>query len=60
MELCSNGHDEICYESRNCPVCEIIKDRDYFEEELNKLEQELKAAKHDIANLEEELGAENE
>ena len=28
MDLCSAGHDEICYDSHNCPLCETIKDRD--------------------------------
>lgn len=24
MELCSKGHEEVCYESRLCPVCDAI------------------------------------
>ena len=28
MEICSYGHDEVCYSGRNCPMCEIIKDKD--------------------------------
>jgi len=23
MELCDNGHDEICFETVYCPLCEI-------------------------------------
>ena len=25
MNLCNDGHDEVCYESRTCPACEKIK-----------------------------------
>ena len=21
MNLCSDGHDEVCYEGRDCPMC---------------------------------------
>ncbi len=24
MYLCSDGHDEICYDQRNCPMCELL------------------------------------
>ena len=27
MNLCSSGHDEICYEGRNCPVCVLISEK---------------------------------
>lgn len=26
MNLCDDGHQEICYEGRNCPFCEYIED----------------------------------
>jgi len=25
MNLCSEGHEEICYEARTCPLCETIR-----------------------------------
>lgn len=25
MKLCDDGHDEVCYEVRNCPAC-VLKD----------------------------------
>lgn len=28
MELCSDGHDEVCYETRNCPACDIEVEKD--------------------------------
>jgi hypothetical protein len=24
MNICSNNHEEVAYESRKCPVCELI------------------------------------
>jgi len=24
MELCSDNHQEICYEGRYCPACELL------------------------------------
>lgn len=24
MDLCSNGHKEVCYDSNECPVCRMI------------------------------------
>lgn len=26
MNLCDDGHQEICYEGRKCPLCEYIED----------------------------------
>ena len=40
LNLCSDGHDEICFEVRNCPCCEIIKEKDRVIEEL---EEDLKS-----------------
>ena len=31
MNLCSDGHTEICHEERSCPFCESIKDNDKIE-----------------------------
>jgi hypothetical protein len=42
LNLCSIGHDEICFEGRDCPACEIKTERDDFEAELEKLKEEVK------------------
>ena len=26
MDLCSDGHDEICYADKKCPMCVMIKE----------------------------------
>ena len=48
VELCSSGHDEVCYESRECPACAIAdelkdrtKERDDLEEERDALQAEV-------------------
>jgi len=51
MNLCDSGHDEVCYESRKCPVCEkqleitemeeMIANRDKV---IDELREELKIA----------------
>ncbi len=37
MELCSNGHEEVCYESRFCPVCAV---KEEMQEKIDKLQEE--------------------
>lgn len=41
MNLCSDGHEEICHEGRYCPVCEIIKEKDGRIEDLESKVQTL-------------------
>jgi len=41
MELCSGGrdeHEEICYNSRYCPLCELRKD---LKDEIERLRKEI-------------------
>ena len=42
MELCSYGHDEVCFEVRKCPVCEKQNEVDRLQEETEKLRDEVK------------------
>ena len=28
MDLCSCDHDEVCYEGRTCPVCDLREEKD--------------------------------
>jgi len=38
MNLCSDKHEEVCYESRDCPVCDV---RDDLEDVIKNLEKEI-------------------
>lgn len=42
MELCDDGHDEVCFDARECPVCEEqgkIRDLEY---KIDDLEDKIK------------------
>lgn len=34
MNLCETGHDEVCFEGKRCPVCQLIKEKDAAYEKL--------------------------
>lgn len=38
MKLCSSGHEEVCYESRECPACEVSID---LEKKITELREEI-------------------
>jgi hypothetical protein len=50
MELCSDGHDEICFDGRQCPCCEIIKEKDGEIEVLESDNDDLKQQVRDAQN----------
>ena len=41
MYLCDNGHAEVCYEVRHCPVCDYEELLSAREKEITKLQQEI-------------------
>jgi len=43
MNLCSANHDEVCYEGRKCPVCDMREDLQSAIDELEKENASLKA-----------------
>ena len=45
MELCSIRHKEVCFESRDCPLCEV---REELEERIDKLEAEIACLENKI------------
>jgi hypothetical protein len=38
LALCSSGHEEVCFESRKCPACEVS---DELEAKIKELRKEL-------------------
>lgn len=40
MTLCDNGHDEVCYESRDCPMCELLAEIEDLKANIKVLEEE--------------------
>lgn len=41
MKLCAYGHEEVCFEGRNCPVCDIRSDLNAQIEDLNSQIEDL-------------------
>lgn len=48
MNLCADGHDEICYEGRTCPMCNLISEKDdkisSLESKINELQNVIDEA----------------
>jgi hypothetical protein len=44
MNLCNSNHEEICFEGRKCPICELLGEKDAqiaaLEEKVAELESE--------------------
>jgi hypothetical protein len=38
MNLCSDGHEEVCYECIDCPVCEVTEEKN---DEIHELEVQV-------------------
>lgn len=38
MNLCSDNHEEVCYETRNCPACKVINEKD---DEISELKTKV-------------------
>lgn len=49
MQLCSNHHEEICFDGHHCPACDLVDRVDDLEKELK---QEQKARTEDESSLE--------
>jgi len=37
MTLCSYGHDEVCYETKRCPCCDLKQELEDLKREMEKL-----------------------
>jgi hypothetical protein len=55
MNLCSNDHEEVCYEGHKCPACEMRDRRDEAITERDDLAKLLDIANDGRDTLEEEL-----
>ena len=38
MNLCSDGHEEVCYEGRKCPVCVVVEQTKILGDKVEELE----------------------
>ena len=42
MYLCDDGHDEIVYDQRNCPACELVQKISDQEDAIFYLKEKIK------------------
>lgn len=57
MNLCSTKHDEVCYEGRTCPVCDLRSEKD---SEIDELKQQLKEEEENTEAWQEKYKTANE
>jgi hypothetical protein len=41
LNICSNSHDEVCFDGRNCPVCAKLKEIEELEETISALNGQI-------------------
>lgn len=41
MNLCSENHEEVCHEGRECPCCLKVEEIKQLEEEISKLNDKI-------------------
>ena len=52
MNLCSDHHDEVCYEAKTCPACEAIQEK---QNDIDSRDNEIKDLKGQADDLAEQL-----
>ena len=52
MELCSDGHPEICYDERDCPMCDLETD---LRSEIKELEKQVESLQSEVGDLEDQI-----
>lgn len=49
MNLCSDDHEEVCYEGRKCPACDIAET---LQEEIDNLASTVDALQREVDEME--------
>lgn len=49
MNICHDGHEEICFEGRKCPFCDELATK---EAEIDRLNEDIDDLKNEIRSLE--------
>lgn len=57
MNICSDDHEEIVHEGRNCPMCGVIKEINDLEEQIAKEETTNDELRATIKELEAEIAS---
>jgi len=51
MKLCDDGHDEVFYEGKFCPICAMIQERDIALKDVERLNSDIDALGTEILDL---------
>lgn len=51
MNLCSNGHDEVCCDQRTCPLCIAIAEKEAAEKELEIVKESRDESDNKVESL---------
>ena len=51
MEICEDGHDQVCFDGRNCPACELLKSNSDFEDKVYDLNEKIDNLNDEINKL---------
>lgn len=57
MNICSDDHEEIVHEGRNCPMCGVIEEINDLEEQIAKEETTNDELRATIKELEAEIAS---
>jgi hypothetical protein len=52
MQLCDNGHEEVCFEGRTCPLCEY---RDDSTSDIRSLKADIEELKRENEVLHDQI-----
>lgn len=52
MNLCSDLHDEVCYEGHTCPACEV---RENLQAAIRSAQKEIDSLQETVASLEDDV-----
>jgi len=51
MYLCSDKHAEVCYDQRDCPVCDVLKTMSDMEDEIFDLKEKVAELEKEATNI---------
>ena len=51
MELCDSDHEQICYDSVNCPLCEATDKNNDLESEIEELKGKVSELQAEVDEL---------
>jgi hypothetical protein len=55
MNICSDNHDEVCYEGRDCPACKLYQETVELTQKIEARDDTISQLEGDIENLQAEL-----